>query len=54
VDFREGESISFKHNSRVELPYEDIRSGASLARVSILLYGENGKIVFQRGFDEES
>lgn len=51
VDFREGESISFKHNSRVELPYEDIRSGASLARVSILLYGENGKIVFQRGFD---
>ncbi|MBI5251063.1 MAG: hypothetical protein HY912_16360, partial [Desulfomonile tiedjei] len=51
VDFREGESISFKHNSRVELPYEDIRSGASLGRVSILLYGENGKIVFQRGFE---
>ncbi|MGD9819308.1 MAG: hypothetical protein AB7V04_11490 [Desulfomonilaceae bacterium] len=52
-DFREGESISFKYNSRVELPFGDIRSGASLARVSILLYGENGRIVFQRGFDKQ-
>lgn len=52
-DFKEGESISFKYNSRVELPYGDIRAGANLARVSILLYGENGKIVFQRGFEKK-
>jgi hypothetical protein len=51
TDFREGESVSFKYNSRVELPYGDVRSGAALSRVSILLYGQNGKIVFQRGFD---
>ena len=50
-DYREGESVSFKYNSRVELPYEDLRSGASLSRVSILLYGQDGRIVFQRGFD---
>ncbi len=36
-DFREGESVSFKYNSRVELPYGDIRSSATLSRVSILL-----------------
>lgn len=52
-DFREGENISFKYNSRVELPYGDIRPGAGLARVSILLYGDNGKIVFQRGFEKK-
>jgi hypothetical protein len=52
-DFREGESVSFKYNSRVELPYEDIRSSAALSRVSILLYGQDGKIVFQRGFDRK-
>ncbi|MBM3302264.1 MAG: hypothetical protein FJY85_20215 [Deltaproteobacteria bacterium] len=52
-DYREGERIAFKYNSRVELPYGDIRSGASLAGVSILLYGEDGKIVFQRGFSRE-
>ena len=52
-DFKEGEGISFKYNSRVELPFGDIRSGAQLARVSILLYGDNGKIVFQRGFDKK-
>ena len=52
-DYKEGESISFKYNSRVELPFGDIRPGASLARVSILLYGENGKILFQRGFEKK-
>lgn len=52
-DFKEGESISFKYNSRVELPFGDIRTGATLARVSILLYGDNGKIVFQRGFEKK-
>jgi hypothetical protein len=50
-DYREGKSIAFKYNSKVELPYSDIRPGATLATVSILLYGENGKIVFQRGFE---
>jgi hypothetical protein len=50
TDYRDGESLAFKFNSRVELPYGDIRMGASLARVSILLYGEDGGIVFQRGF----
>lgn len=52
-DFKEGESIAFKYNSRVELPYADTRAGASLAGVSILLYGENGKIVFQRSFGRQ-
>ncbi len=52
-DFKQGENISFKYNSRVELPYGDIRSGAGLARVSILLYGDDGKIVFQRGFEKK-
>lgn len=49
-DFRDGETIAFKFNSRVELPYGDPRPSASLSAVSILLYGENGKIVFQRSF----
>ncbi len=52
-DFREGESVSFKYNSRVELPYGDTRSSATLSRVSILLYGQDGRIVFQRGFDRK-
>jgi cytoskeletal protein RodZ len=52
-DFRDGESIAFKFNSRVELPYGDPRSAASLAGVSILVYGENGKIVFQRTFGRQ-
>jgi hypothetical protein len=52
-DYREGESVSFKINSRVELPYKDVRSGAALSRVSILLYGQDGNIVFQRGFDRK-
>jgi len=50
-NYKDGESLSFKYNSRVELPYSDVRSGAHLERVSIILYGEGGKIVFQRGFD---
>lgn len=52
ADYRDGETLSFKYNQRVELPYGDTtRPGASLARVSILLYSENGNVVFQRGFD---
>lgn len=52
-DFRDGEMIAFKFNSRVELPYGDPRPSASLSGVSILLYGENGKIVFQRTFGRQ-
>jgi len=52
-DFRAGEIIAFKFHSRVELPYGDPRTGASLAGVSILVYGENGKIVFQRTFGRQ-
>lgn len=52
-DFREGESLSFKYNSRVELPYGDIRPAATINRISILLYGSDGKIVFQRGFERK-
>ena len=51
-DYREGESIAFKYYSKVELPYRDVRPNAALGTVSILLYGDNGKIVFQRGFDK--
>jgi hypothetical protein len=50
-NFKDGENIEFKFNSRVELPYKDTRPGATLTRISILLYGENGNIVFQRGFE---
>jgi hypothetical protein len=50
TDYRKGESVSFKFNSSVELPFEDIRPGARLAGVTILLYGEDGSIVYQRGF----
>jgi hypothetical protein len=52
ADFREGKSITppFRTNARVALDYGDDRPGTSLSRVSILLYDENGKIVFQRGF----
>jgi hypothetical protein len=54
AEYRDGETLSFKYNQRVELPYGDTtRPGASLARVSILLYSENGKIVYQRGFDRD-
>ncbi len=52
-DFHEGESLSFKYNSRVELPYSDIRPAATINRISILLYGSDGKIVFQRGFERK-
>ncbi len=52
-DFRDGETIAFKFNSRVELPYGDPRPSAALSAVSILLYGENGKIVFQRTFGRQ-
>lgn len=52
-DFRDGETIAFKFNSRVELPYGDPRPAAYLSGVSILLYGENGKIVFQRTFGRQ-
>jgi hypothetical protein len=51
ADFRSGESVTFKYNTRVELPYGDQRPGSALGRVSILLYGEDGAIVFQRSFD---
>jgi len=50
-NYKEGKDLTFKYNCRIELPFHDIRQGARLDRVSILLYGENGKIVFQRGFD---
>lgn len=50
-NYKDGKDLTFKYNCRIELPFNDIRPGARLDRVSILLYGENGKIVFQRGFD---
>jgi hypothetical protein len=51
ANYKDGKDLAFKYNCRIELPYSDMRQGAKLERVSILLYGENGKIVFQRGFD---
>jgi hypothetical protein len=53
ADYREGKSITppIRHNARVALDYEGAQLGTSLSRVSILLYDESGKIVFQRGFD---
>ncbi len=54
-DYREGQSVGFKYNTRVELPLPsvDAGAGASLAGVSVLLYGEGGKIVYQRGFERK-
>lgn len=53
TDFREGESVNFKYRTDVYMDYEDTRGAASVAGVSILLYGKDGKIVFQRGFDRK-
>lgn len=53
TDYKEGEGLSFKENARVELPYGDIRNSAALSRVSIVLYAENGRIVFQRSFEKK-
>jgi hypothetical protein len=53
TDYKEGEGLSFKENARVELPYGDIRTSAALSRVSIVLYAESGRIVFQRSFDKK-
>ena len=53
TDFREGESVKFRRYTTVELPYGDIRPDATLSGVSILLYGKNGDIVFQRGFNQQ-
>lgn len=47
---QEGETLSFKHNSIVELPFGDRRAGSRLESMAILLYGEDGNIVYQRGF----
>lgn len=54
-DCREGQSVSFKYNTRVELPLPSVEAGtgSSLAGVSILLYGEGGEIVYQRGFERK-
>lgn len=54
-DFKEGESVAFKYNTRVELPLPSVEAGTgtSLSGVSILLYGETGKIVYQRGFERK-
>lgn len=49
-DFREGKGVSFKQNFQGELTYVDPRQGATLSRISVLLYSEDGRIVFQRGF----
>ena len=52
-NYKVGKDLTFKYNCRIELPYNDVRPGARLERVSILLYGASGKIVFQRGFDKK-
>ncbi len=52
-DYRDGRKVSFKNyrNVKVNLPRRDSRRGPSLSRISILLYGRDGNIVFQRGFE---
>ncbi|MCA1961384.1 MAG: hypothetical protein LDL33_11380 [Desulfomonile sp.] len=50
-DYLAGEKLAFKLNQKVELTYEDKRASAALSRVTIVLYNEDGNIVFQRGFD---
>jgi hypothetical protein len=51
-NYRVGEIIKeFRYNSRVKLDYKDDRQGATLAGASILLYGDDGKIVYQRHLD---
>lgn len=51
-DYREGAVTTLKSNSRVTLSYSS-SAGARLKRLSILLYGEDGNIVYQRGFDRQ-
>jgi|GEM_PF-787870 len=50
-DYLAGEKLAFKLNQKVELTYEDKRASAALSKVTIVLYNEDGSIVFQRGFD---
>lgn len=51
-NYRVGEIIKeFRYNSRVKLDYKDSRQNATLAGASILLYGDDGKIVYQRRLD---
>ncbi len=50
ADYRQGETMAFYRNSKVELPYEDDRDDVRLGKVIILLYGDSGRIVFQRDF----
>jgi hypothetical protein len=50
LDFREGKGVSFKQNFQGELTYADTRQSAELSQISVLLYSEDGSIVFQRGF----
>ena len=51
INFRQGKPISFQRYSQVALDFPDERRGAALSGVSILLYDESGRIVFQRGFE---
>jgi len=52
VNYRVGQIIKeFRKNSRVNLDYKDDRETATLAGASILLYGDDGKIVYQRRVD---
>ena len=53
TDYRQGKPIRFQRYSQVALDYdrEYERRGAELAGISILLYDESGRIVFQRGFE---
>ncbi|MEW6347994.1 MAG: hypothetical protein AB1646_02955 [Thermodesulfobacteriota bacterium] len=50
-DYRDGIGVLFKKSRPFAFAYEDRRRGASLSRVTILLYNEDGDIVFQAPFD---
>lgn len=50
-DPQHGKKIRFKRYTTVEVPYGDPLRKTSLAAVSVLLYGKDGNIVYQRTFN---
>lgn len=52
-DFRDGKELEFKSNKKFEIPYRGTRLVSSLSRLSVLVYGEDGNVVYQRGFERD-
>ena len=52
-NFQDGAQLKFDSDKRVEVPYQGMQLARSLSRLSILIYGVDGNVVFQRGFERD-